>query len=66
MQTYETVSGYIHRVSPIKQGKKAAYCSTYLQTTPDDQGMLPLIAFSQPKRNLLKEIRRQQNTCKVI
>ena len=46
----------------MKQGKKASYCTAYLQTetpsaTPDDnnQAMLPLVVFNQSKRNLLKE-----------
>ena len=63
--TYETVSGYIHRVSPMKQGKKASY-SAYLQTTPDvNQGMLPLLAFSHAKKNLLKEFADNKTSVKL-
>ena len=65
-QTYDAVSGKIHRVSPMKQGKKASYCSVYLQTTPDDnQGMLRLLAFSHAKRNLLKEFEDNKTSVKL-
>lgn len=55
MKTKDDIAGFLHKLSPIKQGKKSPYFTCYIQTCEQDDTGTPIIGFSNLKRNILKE-----------
>ena len=65
-KTFESFSGFVHRLSPLKQGKKSPYYTCVLQTSTEDDVGTQTIGFSNTKRNLLKEFELNQTQVTIM
>ena len=59
----ETAEGYVHNVSPMKQGKKAKYFTFKMQTKYDDDSIG--VGFNLKKRQILKEFEVNKIAVKI-